>query len=210
MNLTDLSLEQWLVFDLKTFISILMIDLVLSGDNAIIIGMAASGLDSKQKKKAILIGIVVATILRVIFASFAYLLLQITGLTLVGGLLLLWVTYKTWREIQRARQPSNEADKQGQPIKRSFRSALLTIVIADVTMSLDNVLAVAGASHGYPGMLVFGLLLSIALMAFAANLIAGLLQRYHWIAYIGTAIVGYVAIDMIWRGGSEVVQILPF
>ena len=209
MNLTDLSLEQWLVFDFKTFISILMIDLVLSGDNAIIIGMAASGLDSKQKKKAILIGIVVATILRVIFASFAYLLLQIVGLTLAGGLLLLWVTYKTWREIQVSRQASDATNKTEKVVKRSFRAALLTIVIADVTMSLDNVLAVAGASHGYPGMLVFGLLLSIMLMAFAANFIARLLQKYHWIAYIGTAIVGYVAIEMIWRGGSEVIRHLP-
>lgn len=202
MDLANFQLEQLLVFNLQAFLAILVIDLVLSGDNAIIIGMAASGLDDKQKNKAIFIGIIAATAFRIFFAAIASILLQITGLTLVGGLLLLWVTYKTWRDIRQSKH-NNTSTKD--VVKRTFASALLTIIIADVTMSLDNVLAVAGASHGYPGMLVFGLLLSIVLMAFAAKFIANLLERYQWISYIGTAIVGYVAIEMIWRGVKELI-----
>ena len=204
MDLANFQFEQLLVFNLQAFISILVIDLVLSGDNAIIIGMAASGLDDKQKNKVIFIGIAAATVFRIFFAAIATLLLQITGLTLAGGLLLLWVTYKTWRDTHQSKH-SQENVSTKTVVKKTFVAALLTIIIADVTMSLDNVLAVAGASHGYPGMLIFGLVLSIVLMAFAAKFIANLLERYQWIAYIGTAIVGYVAIEMIWRGVQELI-----
>ena len=202
MDFANFQLEQLLVFDLKAFLSILAIDLVLSGDNAVIIGMAASGLDDKQKNKVILIGIIAATVFRILFSASVSMLLQIVGLTLAGGLLLLWVTYKTWRDLHKSNKERDNGSTK-KIVKRSFTSALLTIIVADVTMSLDNVLAIAGASHGYPGMLIFGLVLSIVLMAFAAKLIANLLENHQWISYVGTAIVGYVALDMIWRGVQE-------
>ena len=196
-----------LEFDLQAFISVIIIDLVMSGDNAIIIGLAAAGLAPRLKRRAIFYGIVGATVLRVLFASITIQLLSIIGLLLAGGILLLWVAYKMWREIRlglteqpEAATAEAEAATQG----KTLRSAITSIVIADVSMSLDNVLAVAGAAHEYPGMLVFGLVLSIALMAFAATLIANLLEKYRWLAYAGLAVVAYVALHMIWRGGQEV------
>ena len=196
-----------LEFDLQAFISVIIIDLVMSGDNAIIIGLAAAGLAPRLKRRAIFYGIIGATVLRILFASITYQLLSIIGLLLAGGILLLWVAYKMWREIRLGltEQPEvagaeAEAARQG----KTLRSAITSIVIADVSMSLDNVLAVAGAAHEYPGMLVFGLVLSIALMAFAATLIANLLEKYRWLAYAGLAVVAYVALHMIWRGGQEV------
>ena len=194
-------------FDLQAFVSVIIIDLVMSGDNAIIIGLAAAGLAPRLKRRAIFYGIVGATVLRILFASITYQLLSIIGLLLAGGILLLWVAYKMWREIRlglteqpEAAVAEAEAATQG----KTLRSAITSIVIADVSMSLDNVLAVAGAARDHPGMLVFGLVLSIALMAFAANLVANLLERYRWLAYAGLAVVGYVALDMVWRGGHEV------
>jgi YjbE family integral membrane protein len=166
----------------------------------------------RLKRRAIFYGIVGATVLRILFASITYQLLSIIGLLLAGGILLLWVAYKMWREIRAGltEQPeveiaeieAEEASVAGRG--KTLRSAITSIVIADVSMSLDNVLAVAGAALDHPGMLVFGLVLSIALMAFAANLVANLLERYHWLAYAGLAVVAYVALDMIWRGGNEV------
>ncbi len=195
------------VFDLQAFVSVIIIDLVMSGDNAIIIGLAAAGLAPRLKRRAIFYGIVGATVLRILFASITYQLLSVIGLLLAGGILLLWVAYKMWREIRlglteqpEAAVAEAEAATQG----KTLRSAITSIVVADVSMSLDNVLAVAGAAHDHPGMLVFGLILSIALMAFAANLIANLLEKYRWLAYAGLAVVGYVALNMIWRGGHEV------
>ena len=194
-------------FDLQAFVSVIIIDLVMSGDNAIIIGLAAAGLAPRLKRRAIFYGIVGATVLRILFASITYQLLSIIGLLLAGGILLLWVAYKMWREIRlglteqpEAAVAEAEAATQG----KTLRSAITSIVIADVSMSLDNVLAVAGAARDHPGMLVFGLVLSIALMAFSANLVANLLERYRWLAYAGLAVVGYVALDMVWRGGHEV------
>jgi YjbE family integral membrane protein len=194
-------------FDLQAFVSVIVIDLVMSGDNAIIIGLAAAGLAPRLKRRAIFYGIVGATVLRIFFASITFQLLSIIGLLLAGGILLLWVAYKMWREIRagltelpEAAGAEAEAAAQG----KTLRSAITSIVIADVSMSLDNVLAVAGAAHDHPGMLVFGLVLSIALMACAANLVANLLEKYHWLAYAGLAVVAYVALDMIWRGGHEV------
>ncbi len=189
-------------FDLQAFVSVIIIDLVMSGDNAIIIGLAAAGLAPRLKRRAIFYGIVGATVLRILFASITYQLLSVIGLLLAGGILLLWVAYKMWREIRLGltETPEGEAAAPG----KTLRSAITSIVVADVSMSLDNVLAVAGAAHDHPGMLVFGLILSIALMACAAHLVANWLERYRWLAYAGLAVVAYVALDMIWRGGHEV------
>jgi len=194
-------------FDLQAFVSVIIIDLVMSGDNAIIIGLAAAGLAPRLKRRAIFYGIVGATVLRILFASITFQLLSIIGLLLAGGILLLWVAYKMWREIRAGLTEQPEvagAEAEAAVQGKTLRSAITSIVVADVSMSLDNVLAVAGAAHDHPGMLVFGLVLSIALMAFAANLVANLLEKYHWLAYAGLAVVGYVALDMIWRGGHEV------
>ncbi len=196
-----------LEFDLQAFVSVIIIDLVMSGDNAIIIGLAAAGLAPHLKRRAIFYGIVGATVLRVFFASITVQLLSVIGLLLAGGILLLWVAYKMWREIRLGltAQPEAAAAEAVAAIQgKTLRSAITSIVVADVSMSLDNVLAVAGAAHEYPGMLVFGLVLSIALMAFAANLIANLLEKHRWLAYAGLVVVGYVAFHMIWRGGHEV------
>jgi len=195
--------------------SIIVIDIVLSGDNAIVIGMAVAGLPPHLRKKAITIGIAAATVLRIAFALVTFQLLLIIGLTLAGGLLLLWVCWRMWREIREAaaerhRSASAELldDQGGRPRKqvRSFKQALILIIVADVSMSLDNVLAVAGAAREDPYILFFGLVLSIALMAVAATYIARLLTRHHWIAYIGLGVVFFVALDMIWRGSAEVMS----
>ncbi len=202
--------------ELASLGSVIVIDIVMSGDNAIIIGMAAAGLPPELRRRAICIGIAVATVLRVMFAAVTFHLLAIIGLTLAGGLLLLWVCWRMWRDIREGqmRAPQapasnnpHEADAADAPKKeKTLRQAMIAIVVADVSMSLDNVLAVAGAARDNLWVLVFGLTLSIALMALASNYIAKLLERHHWIAYIGLAIVAYVAIDMISRGFVEVAE----
>ncbi len=179
---------------------VVMIDLVLAGDNAIVIGMAAAGLPQAQRNKAILVGVIAATVLRIAFASVAIWLLQIIGLLLVGGLLLLWVCWKMWREL---RHP-HHVDAAGQPAPKTFAAAAWQIVVADVSMSLDNVLAVAGAAREHPTVLIIGLALSVALMGLAATFIARLLNRFSWIAYLGLAIILYVAFEMIYRGSVEI------
>ena len=201
------TLEAFLEFDPTAFFSVIVIDLVLSGDNAIIIGMAAAGLPPVQRRRAIVFGIGMATLLRILFASVTYQLLSVLGLTLAGGILLLWVAYRMWREFHTGNTASAQpgSETKSKPVK-SLRGALITIVVADVSMSLDNILAVAGAAHGYPSMLVFGLVLSVALMGIAANLVAGLLERYRWISYIGIFVITIVAVDMIWRGSQEVMS----
>ena len=200
----DAMLDVLLTFDFKAFTSIVFIDLVMSGDNAIIIGLAASGLPPELRRRAIFFGIVAATVLRIFFSAITYQLLSIIGLTLAGGLLLLWVAWKMWQELrtQKHAAVTTEIDISAAP--KTIRSAMISIIIADVSMSLDNVLAVAGAAHGAPGMLIFGLVLSVALMAFAANYIAVMLEKHRWLAYIGMAVVAYVAVEMIWRGSNEV------
>ena len=197
------ALQELLQFNFVTFVQIVLIDLTLSGDNAIIIGLAAAGLPPAQRRQAIALGIIGATLLRVLFASMTYMLLEIVGLTLAGGILLLWVTHKMWRETHSGASSIEASGASDAPAK-SLRSAITSILVADVSMSLDNVLAVAGAAHGYPGMLIFGL--SIALMALAANFVASLLERHRWLAYLGVAVVAYVALDMIWRGMTEVMD----
>jgi YjbE family integral membrane protein len=202
---------------LSAFFQVIFIDLVLAGDNAIVIGLAASGLPREQRNRAILVGILAATVLRIFFASITTWLLTIVGLLLGGGILLLWVCWKMWRELRTTASESRAAQEaladedldrsgaiaEGAP-RKTFAQAAWQIVIADVSMSLDNVLAVAGAARDHPIVLIFGLVLSIALMGLAASFIAGLLQRHRWIAYVGLVIILYVALRMIWEGGFEV------
>lgn len=198
---------------LTALFQVIMIDLVLAGDNAIVIGLAAAGLPEGQRKKAILIGILAATALRIGFASVTVQLLQIIGLLLAGGILLLWVCWKMWRELQSPHQqptPQNlsaastaDASAAGHR-QKTLGQAVWQITLADVSMSLDNVLAVAGAAREHPIILIFGLALSIALMGLAANFIARLLEKHRWIAYVGLAIILYVALDMCYRGALEV------
>lgn len=186
---------------IAVFLQVIMIDLVLAGDNAVVIGLAAAGLSAQQRRRAIMVGIVAATLMRIGFALIAVRLLAIIGLLLAGGILLLWVSWKMWRELQA--QPHDDEHATAGGSRKTFAQAVWQIVLADVSMSLDNVLAVAGAARDHPVTLVFGLGLSIVLMGFAANLIARVLTRQRWIAYVGLAIVLYVACDMIWRGAHE-------
>jgi YjbE family integral membrane protein len=203
------------------FLQVIMIDLVLAGDNAIVIGLAAAGLPKEQRNKAILIGIIAATVLRIVFAALTTQLLQVVGLLLAGGILLLWVCWKMWRELRtsHAEEQAGEEALEGHDInqdgtvaggmpRKTFAQAAWQIVIADVSMSLDNVLAVAGAARDHPWVLVFGLILSIALMGIAASFIARLLQKHRWIAYVGLAVILYVAVEMIYRGAMEVAPVV--
>ena len=187
---------------------VIMIDLVLAGDNAVVIGLAAAGLPQDLRRRAILIGIIAATALRIVFALVATQLLAITGLLLAGGLLLLWVCWKMFEELRLSHKEGDTAtealsDAAGAP-RKTLRQAVTQIIIADVSMSLDNVLAVAGAAHAQPHVLIFGLALSIALMGLAATFIANLLNRHRWIAWVGLLIILYVAAGMIYEGWHDV------
>ncbi len=206
---------------LSALLAVIGIDLVLAGDNAIVIGLAAAGLPAELRTKAILIGIIAATVMRIAFAALTTQLLQIVGLLLAGGILLLWVCWKMWRELRHDVREDVAAEEalSGEDIdsdgtigggapRKTFMQAATQIVIADVSMSLDNVLAVAGAARDHTSVLVVGLMLSIALMGLAASFIARLLNRHRWIAYIGLAIILYVALKMIWEGFHEVEPIL--
>ena len=186
---------------LAAFGQVIMIDLVLAGDNAVVIGLAAAGLPPERRARAILVGIIAATVLRLAFAAVAIELLEIVGLLLAGGILLLWVSWKMWRELRR---PSHRHGGANGAPPKTFAQAAWQIVAADISMSLDNVLAVAGAARDHPAALIFGLGLSIVMMGVAANFIARLLNKHRWIAYVGLAIILYVASDMIWRGFVEV------
>ena len=192
---------------LAALFQVIVIDLVLAGDNAVIIGLAAAGLPRAERTRAILVGIVAATVLRIAFAGVAVELLAIVGLIFAGGILLLWVSFKMWRELRATRHGTDSDDMaaaEAEAPRKTFAQAAWQIVAADVSMSLDNVLAVAGAAREHPWALVFGLALSIVLMGLAANFIARVLHRHRWIAYIGLAIILYVALDMIWRGFWEI------
>ncbi len=182
---------------LAAFLQVLMIDVLLAGDNAIVVGALAAGLPAEQRRKVIAIGIGAALVLRIIFALLMTYLMGIIGLVFAGGLLLLWVAWKMWREIREG----NDAEAAGEvKSPRSFAAAAWSVALADVSMSLDNVLAVAGAAREHPGILMIGLILSVALMGLAANLIAKVIDRYRWIAYIGLAVIVYVAGRMIYEG----------
>jgi YjbE family integral membrane protein len=200
---------------LVPFFQVVMIDLVLAGDNAIVVGMAAAGLPPGQRRYAILIGIAAATLLRIVFALAATYLLAITGLLLAGGLLLLWVCWKMYEELRLSPhevanlEALSESDVNldgtiaGGVPRKTLRQAVIQIIVADVSMSLDNVLAVAGAARDHPGVLIFGLALSVALMGVASAWIAGLLNRHRWIGWVGLLVILYVALRMCYHGAME-------
>jgi YjbE family integral membrane protein len=214
---TDLITSEAIV----AFFQVVMIDLALAGDNAIVIGMAAAGLPPEQRRRAIVVGIFAALVLRIIFASVTTQLLQVMGLLFAGGIVLLWVGWKMWRELRAPSAEEHDADGTladyeinadgtiaGRAHRKSFGEAALQIIVADVSMSLDNVLAVAGAAREHPMVLIFGLLLSIGLMGVAANMVARLLRKHRWIAYVGLAIILYVAMEMIYRGAYELKPVI--
>jgi YjbE family integral membrane protein len=199
------------------FLQVIFIDLVLAGDNAVVIGMAAAGLPPGLRMKAIGVGILAATVLRIAFAAMATQLLAFTGLLLAGGLLLLWVCFKMWQELRGGSSADDavEAAHRAELIvhagaRKTLGQAVMQIVIADVSMSLDNVLAVAGAAQHHIEALIFGLALSVLLMGLASSLIARLLNRFRWIAWVGLVIILYVAIRMVYEGADQVLgHVLP-
>jgi len=187
---------------INVLIQVIFIDLVLAGDNAIIVGMVASRVPPEMRKKVILWGIGAAVVMRIGFSLITVQLLGIIGLKLIGGALLLWVCWRLWVELRSDYGDVHDSEN-AQPFT-SMRPAIIQIVVADLSMSIDNVLAIAGVSRDYPAILVFGLALSVAFMIFAATLIAKLLKRYPWIAYVGLVLIFYVALVMMWEGGVEV------
>lgn len=192
--------DSFLLHELSALLQVLLIDLTLAGDNAVVVGLAVAGLPQRQKRMAILVGIGGATLARIALGAVTMQLLQIVGLLLAGGLLLLWVSWKMYREL---RSTGAGAEHAAAPPK-SLGQAMFQIVLADISMSLDNVLAVAGAAKNHMWVLVTGLAMSVVLMGVAANFVAGLLEKHRWIAWIGLLIVLYVALRMIWDGGHEV------
>lgn len=201
---------------IAAFVQVILIDLALAGDNAIVIGMAAAGLPADLRRRAILVGILAATVLRIVFALATSWLLALTGLLLAGGFLLLWVCWKMWQELRTTRQEMDDAEEALEdadlnsdgkvskaPGGKTLRQAITQIIIADVSMSLDNVLAVAGAAKDHFWALTFGLGLSVVLMGVASTFVARLLNRFHWIAWLGFLIILYVAIKMVYTGADE-------
>jgi YjbE family integral membrane protein len=193
---------------LTAFGQVLMIDIMLAGDNAIVVGALAAGLPSEQRRKVILIGIIAALVLRVAFALVVTQLMQVVGLILAGGVLLLWVAWRMYRDLRHSGESAGSEEILGdehsglRPAK-SFASAAWAVAVADVSMSLDNVLAVAGAARDHPGILIIGLFLSVALMGLAANIIARYIDRYRWIAWLGLVVILWVAGRMIYDGIVE-------
>ena len=198
-------LESFSLQAVIAFLQVILIDVTLAGDNAVVIGLVVKSLSPSDRQKAIFAGIGIAAIIRILLALVAVKLLAVVGLTLAGGLLLLWVCWKMYREL-RAEQSAEDA---GQATPGSFGKAVFRILLADLSMSLDNVLAVAGAASEHPGILVAGLVLSVVLMGVAASFIARLLDRYKWISWVGLLIVFAVAIELIVKGGGEVWGHLP-
>ncbi len=193
------------------FMQVLLLDLVLAGDNAIVVGALAAGLPAEQRKKVILIGVIAALVLRVIFALMVTWMLSVTGLVLAGGFLLLWVGWKMYRDITRSEATESPGSPEivgdentGIRASKSFAAAAWAVAVADVSMSLDNVLGVAGAAKDHPGIMVVGLIFAVALMGIAANIIAKYIERYRWIAWFGLAVILYVALKMIWEGWHQV------
>ena len=192
---------------------VIVVDLVMAGDNAIVVGLAAAGLPGELRRKAIVMGIAIATVLRILFAATTVQLLQIIGLTFAGGLLLLWVAWKMWRETRAAEAELKQAgsgmpgEAPGKPAERkTLGQAMWQIVVADVSMSLDNVLAVAGAAREHLWVLIVGLVMSIALMGVASTMVARLLERHRWLAYVGLAIIAFVAVGMIYEGADQIIE----
>ena len=201
--------------EFAAFIQVLLIDLVLAGDNAIVVGALAAGLPPEQRRKVILIGVIAALVLRIIFALMVTWLLGIVGLVLAGGILLLWVAWRMYRDIRghaagavSGGSPEIEGDEHsGVAPAKSFAAAAWGVAVADVSMSLDNVLAVAGAAREHPGILIVGLIFAVALMGIAANIIAKYIERYRWIAWVGLAVIVYVAGKMVYEGWTEVAPV---
>jgi YjbE family integral membrane protein len=190
--------------------TVILLDLVLAGDNAIVVGALAAGLPDEQRKKVIFIGVIAALVLRVVFALMVNLLMGVVGLVFVGGLLLLWVAWKMYRDITRNEATESPGspeiigdENSGIPAAKSFAAAAWAVAVADVSMSLDNVLAVAGAAKDHPGIMIVGLIFAVALMGIAANIIAQYIERYKWIAWVGMAVIVYVAGKMIYEGWSD-------
>jgi YjbE family integral membrane protein len=204
--------------ELQALLNVIIVDLVLAGDNAIVVGIAVAGLPAQQRWRVMVFGIAAATLLRVVFASVTVQLLQIIGLLLAGGLLLLWVCWKLWRELRAGRlidmgsnlprEVTGEVAEGAATVAppKTMRQAITQIIVADVSMSLDNVLAVAGVAREHAWVLIFGLVLSVAFMGLAAGVIARLLARFHWIAYVGLAIIFYVSLRMIFDGTLELLE----
>jgi YjbE family integral membrane protein len=206
---------------LEALLAVLFIDVVLAGDNAIVVGMAAAGLPPDQRKKAIFWGIIAATVMRIAFASITVQLLQVVGIVLAGGVLLLWVCWKMYRELRHSggvdRPEETDAvdgmealqgQEPGAPTK-TLRQAITQILVADVSMSLDNVLAVAGAAKDHPYIMIIGLAVSVVLMGVAATFIARLLEKHRWIAWVGLLVILYVAAQMIWEGTHQIASEVP-
>ena len=183
-------------------VEVVFVNVVLSADNAVVIGLAAMGLSARQRLRALWLGIALATVLRIVFAVVATTLLQVIGLLLAGGILLLWVAWKMWRELRRGAAEVEVVHDNAPP--KTFRQALWQIFLADVSMSLDNVLAVAGAAMDHPMILILGLAISVLLMGVAASAVASLLARFRWVAYAGLALVLYIAARMVWTGATDV------
>lgn len=196
--------------DVSAFASVVIIDVVLAGDNALVVGLVASRLPPERQRRVVALGIAVALICRIGFAVVAAELLLITGLLVAGGILLLWVAWKLWREIEAARRSAAETEAGGyaRPPAKSFAAAIWQIALADISMSLDNVLGVAGAARDHVWMLVFGLALSVSLVGVAAAIIARFMERHHWLGYIGLVVVTYVAVTMICRGAFDLMPAL--
>src|SRR3954462_12075248 len=201
---------------ITAFFEILFIDVVLAGDNAIVVGALAARLPADQRKKVIMIGVLAALVLRIAFALLVTQLLQIVGLVLAGGILLLWVAWRMYREIRHKDESAGSEEIVGdehsgvKPAK-SFASAAWGVALADVSMSLDNVLAVAGAAREHPYVLVIGLILSVLLMGVAANFIARYIERYRWIAWVGLLVILWVALKMIYEGAGHIAPVIaPF
>jgi YjbE family integral membrane protein len=198
--------------DLSAILQVIFINVVLSGDNAIVVGMAAAGAPAAIRPKVIFYGIGGAVVLRVLLSVLAVKFMDVVGLVFVGGLLLLWVCWKLYREIQESAaehagvETLTEVDDPEMIVEstKTLGEALWQIIVADISMSLDNVLAVAGAAREHPWIMASGLVLSIALMGFAATFIARLLDRYRWLAWVGLIVIVYVALSMIWQGGWEI------
>ena len=195
------------------FLEILFIDIVLAGDNAIVVGALAAGLPAEQRKKVIMIGVIAALVLRIAFALVVTQLLQITGLVLAGGLLLIWVAWRMYREIRHKDESAGSEEivgdeHSGLKASKTFANAAWGVAVADVSMSLDNVLAVAGAAREHPYVLVFGLVLSVLLMGVAANFIARYIDRYKWIAWVGLIVILWVALKMIYEGAGHVAPVI--
>ncbi len=210
-HFVEANFPEWVV----PLITVLYIDIVLAGDNAIVVGMAAAGLPAEQRRKAIFWGIVAATLMRIAFASVTVQLLQIVGIIFAGGVLLLWVCWKMYREL---REGSHGEQHEGAEVvageasgapRKTLRQAITQILVADVSMSLDNVLAVAGAAREHPYILIIGLAFSVVLMGVAATLIARLLDKNRWIAWVGLVVILYVALQMIWEGSHQITERFP-